>query len=172
MTMINGILKTRETIEGGLDTRFSMLGNMTAGVGGTSDYNELENKPSINNVTLEGNVSGFDLGIYPPVNYAQNEQLTFSKWLDGKEIWRAVVHLDSLSSTNTVLQNVGTVVRVFGIIYGNSRFANYCWYAPYNDGDYAMFNRTNNNVLQLLIDSWFVNNSAGADIIVEYTKAV
>lgn len=172
MTMINGNLNTRETIEGGLDTRFSMSGNMTAGVGGTSDYNELDNKPSINGVTLEGNVSGFDLGIYPPVNYSYNEQLTFSNWIDGKEIWRAVIHLNSLSRTNAILSNVGAVVRAFGTIYGGSRYTNYCWYAPYNDGDYAVFNRTNSNVLQLLVNDWFANNSAGADIIIEYTKAV
>lgn len=172
MTMINGNLKTRETIEGGLDTRFSMSGNMTAGVGGTSDYNELENKPSINGVTLEGDISGVALGIYPPVNYSYTEQLTGSKWLDNKDIYNAVIHLDSLSNTNAILQNVGAVVRAFGIIYGGSRYPNYCWYAPYNDGDYAVFNRNNNNVLQLIVDNWFVNNTTGADIIVEYTKAV
>lgn len=172
MTMINGNLNVRETIEGGLDTRFSMSGNMTAGVGGTSDYNELDNKPSINSVTLEGNVSGVDIGIYPPVNYSTQEHDTNLKWIDGKSIYSTVIHLNSLSNTNTILQNVGAVVRVFGIIYGGSRYPNYCWYAPYNDGDYAVFNRTDNNVLQLLVDSWFVSNTAGADIIVEYTKAV
>jgi len=37
--------------------------NITGGSGGTDDYTELTNKPSINNVTLNGNKSLNDLGI-------------------------------------------------------------------------------------------------------------
>lgn len=40
------------------------------GGGGTSDYSDLANKPSINNVTLDGNKSLSDLGIQPSGNYA------------------------------------------------------------------------------------------------------
>lgn len=96
MTMINGNLNARETIEGGLDTRFSMSGNMTAGVGGTSDYNELDNKPSINGVTLEGNMSGADIGIYPPVDYSTTPQNTHTKWTDGKDIWQVVIPFSTM----------------------------------------------------------------------------
>lgn len=48
-------------------------GNITiegGGGGGTSDYTDLTNKPSINNVTLNGNKSLNDLGIQPKGNYA------------------------------------------------------------------------------------------------------
>lgn len=38
----------------------------TSSGGGTSDYNDLENKPKINNVVLEGNLSIEDLGIIIP----------------------------------------------------------------------------------------------------------
>jgi hypothetical protein len=37
------------------------------GGGGTSDYEELENKPSINGVTLEGELTTEDLGINIPI---------------------------------------------------------------------------------------------------------
>lgn len=37
------------------------LGKNTGGGGGTTDYNDLENKPSINDVTLEGNQTSEDL---------------------------------------------------------------------------------------------------------------
>lgn len=40
------------------------------GSGGTSDYEDLDNKPSINNVELAGNKSLTDLGIQPSGNYA------------------------------------------------------------------------------------------------------
>ena len=48
----------------------------TGGSGGTSDYEELENKPSINNVTLNGNKSLSDLGIQPSGNYVTPNDLS------------------------------------------------------------------------------------------------
>jgi len=52
----------------------SLLGegniNITGGSGGTSDYEDLDNKPSINNIELSGNKSLNDLGIQPSGNYA------------------------------------------------------------------------------------------------------
>ena len=43
-----------------LDAQFEPNGG---GGGGTSNYNQLANKPSINNVTLSGNKSAADLGL-------------------------------------------------------------------------------------------------------------
>lgn len=43
------------------------LGEVISGGGGTTDYNDLENKPSINNVTLSGNKTLSDLGIVNPM---------------------------------------------------------------------------------------------------------
>lgn len=141
MTMINGNLNARETIEGGLDTRFSMSGNMTSGVGGTSDYNELENKPSINGVTLEGNVSGFDIGIYPPVNYSTTPQNTFTKWIDGKDIWRVVVPFNTMYNGMTLPIpkpsniKIERIIKINGTTQGNS----YSWginVPYYHNGNY------------------------------------
>ena len=48
----------------GLDGNLSPVWvNQSGGGGGTSDYNALENKPTINNVTLTGNKTGADLGL-------------------------------------------------------------------------------------------------------------
>ena len=44
--------------------------NITGGSGGTSDYEDLDNKPSINDVELSGNKSLNDLGIQPAGSYA------------------------------------------------------------------------------------------------------
>lgn len=46
------------------------------GGAGTSDYNELSNKPQINGVTLEGNKSNEDLGIQSISNAEIDEILT------------------------------------------------------------------------------------------------
>ena len=48
----------------GLDSNLSPVWvNQSGGGGGTSDYADLTNKPSINNVTLSGNKTGADLGL-------------------------------------------------------------------------------------------------------------
>ena len=42
---------------------------------GTSDYNELSNKPSINGTTLKGNMSFEELGIQPTGDYATRDEI-------------------------------------------------------------------------------------------------
>ena len=69
---INGV--NTLTIEAGdnitLDQEGSTLTINSTASGGTFDYTDLTNKPSINNVTLSGNKSLNDLGIQPKGNYA------------------------------------------------------------------------------------------------------
>ena len=69
---INGV--NTLSIEAGTNISIDQEGNTltissTGGSGGTSDYSQLTNKPSINNVTLSGNKSLSDLGIQPAGNY-------------------------------------------------------------------------------------------------------
>lgn len=47
----------------------NVISSTGGGSGGTSDYSDLDNKPSINNVELVGNKSLNDLGIQPKGNY-------------------------------------------------------------------------------------------------------
>ena len=46
-----------------LDLPSYLLGKSKSGGGGTSDYSQLTNKPSINGVTLSGNKTSEDLGL-------------------------------------------------------------------------------------------------------------
>ena len=53
------------------DTENGIRINSTGGgSGGTSNYNDLSNKPKINNVELNGNKTSSDLGLQPAGNYA------------------------------------------------------------------------------------------------------
>ena len=75
---INGV--NTLTIEAGDNITLDQEGNTltinsTGGSGGTSDYTDLTNKPSINNVTLSGNKSLNDLGIQPAGNYALESEM-------------------------------------------------------------------------------------------------
>lgn len=71
---INGV--NTLTIEEGENITITQEGSTmtisSTGSGGTSDYDDLTNKPSINNVTLSGNKSLSDLGIQPSGNYVTN----------------------------------------------------------------------------------------------------
>lgn len=76
---INGV--NTLTIQEGQNINITQSGSTmtisaTGGSGGTSDYTELTNKPSINNVTLNGNKSLSDLGIQPSGNYLTESDLT------------------------------------------------------------------------------------------------
>lgn len=50
-------------------------GNIDIQGGGSSDYSDLKNKPSINNITLNGNKSLNDLGVQPAGDYALNSAI-------------------------------------------------------------------------------------------------
>lgn len=50
-------------------------GNITIQGGGSSDYEDLENLPKINNIELKGNKSLNDLGIQPAGNYALESEV-------------------------------------------------------------------------------------------------
>ena len=59
------------TYTNGTTTSFQV----TNGESGTTDYSDLENKPKINNVELNGNKSLQDLGVQPRGDYALNEDI-------------------------------------------------------------------------------------------------
>ena len=74
---INGV--NTLTIEAGDNITLDQEGNVltinSTASGGTSDYTDLTNKPSINNVTLSGNKSLNGLGIQPKGNYALESEI-------------------------------------------------------------------------------------------------
>lgn len=63
-------------ITGSIVQRGGVSGGLTAGVGGTTDYNELENRPSINGNILEGNKTGQQLGLLEWGSVVANPDVT------------------------------------------------------------------------------------------------
>ena len=64
---LNGNLTPEEQLTGTLDTSAQLVGSLnigSGGGGGTDNYNDLSNKPQINNVTLSGNKTTADLGLF------------------------------------------------------------------------------------------------------------
>ena len=68
---LNGFLSNESNLSGSMNNGANLIGSfIQGGGGGTSDYNDLDNKPSINNVTLSGNKTSHDLGLMPETNLA------------------------------------------------------------------------------------------------------
>lgn len=101
---------TRDNIVGTLQGDSRLSGGLSVG-GGTTDYNELENKPSINGVELAGNVTIENLGIWQPKNFSTDEQNTGIKWIDGRYIHYKVVDL----GTDTTIRNDQWLFNAFSI---------------------------------------------------------
>ena len=65
------------------DNLVNAINDLEGGSGGTSDYTELNNKPSINGVTLVGNKTTEDLGIEGVTDY---DELDNKPSINGKEL--------------------------------------------------------------------------------------
>ena len=85
-----------------LRTKQAILANKSGGGSGTSNYNDLENKPKINNVTLEGNKTSSELGI------TGDKHFTYIKSTPDS-VWEITHNLDKYPSV-TVVDSAGSVV--------------------------------------------------------------
>ncbi|MCD8093959.1 MAG: hypothetical protein LUF01_14490 [Bacteroides sp.] len=63
------------SVEIGLDMHVDAGGANAGSGGGTTDYSELQNKPSINKVVLEGNKTSEELGLQPQGDYITGNAL-------------------------------------------------------------------------------------------------
>jgi hypothetical protein len=98
------------------------------GGGGTSDYSDLTNKPSINNVTLSGNKTAADLGLATPSDIPTtagdiefDDQETYAAGSVGKELSdqkNAISRLEGQVVTDVTV--TGTVVTI--VAQANKRY--------------------------------------------------
>lgn len=174
-------------ISGNITQRGGLSGGLTAGVGGTSDYTELENKPLINNVELIGNKSAHDLNLASvqdvsdlssdvalmgqklPKNYSTDEQNTGIKWIDGKYIYQRTFELVSpLQNNNYLMNNVASVISYNGFI--KRTYTNTSYVIPYSDtGDHASVYVREGNA-ELYLTDWFKNYIDIGYVTIFYTK--
>lgn len=132
---ITGNLTTHGTVRGTLNTKGRLSGALSVG-GGTTDYNELENKPTYNGHIIEGDLTSESLGIWQPKNFTTEEQNTGLKWIDGKDIYFKTFDLSSKilpdnTWSNDILNTANTGIN---IIFDKSYFklAGYGTLFPYS----------------------------------------
>lgn len=79
--------------------------------GGTTDYNDLENKPSINGVTLEGDLSLEDLGISQVTMYAdlQDKPSINGVTLDGNKT-TSQLGINTLEPLGEYIDNIYDII--------------------------------------------------------------
>lgn len=148
--MINGSIRGHGVITGGLTSDGGVSGGLTAGVGGTSNYNDLDNKPSINGIVLDGNKTSHQLDIptfndIPPiVGYSTQELNTFTKWIDGKDIWKKTYIHNCVSGSglqlisDEMLSYIDTLIKHESFVYYNKNQNNFNWFSiPYGVGGHA-----------------------------------
>ena len=85
-----------------LRTKQAIQANKSGGGSGTSNYNDLENKPKINNVTLEGNKTSSELGL------TGDKDFVYIKSTPDK-VWDITHNLDKYPSV-TIVDSAGSVV--------------------------------------------------------------
>jgi hypothetical protein len=144
--------------------------------GGTDDYNDLNNKPSIAGVTLEGNKTLADLGISAPVDYSTTEQDTGIKWIDGKKIYSRAF-TGNITSASATTASVNLMSGAEGVInYGGYWKIATSQAVNMSVHDVSVIGRKSNlQVSSNIIYFYTISDLARADcpynIWVEYTKS-
>ena len=88
-----------------------LTGQIVSTIGGTTNYNELTEKPKINNIELEGNKTLEDLGIQRAGNYLTeipSEYIT-EKELDSKDYLTEHQDISHLASKQYVFDLIGEI---------------------------------------------------------------
>lgn len=175
MDNLRGSLTPHATMRGVLGGREQLRGGLGVG-GGTTDYEELENKPAINGVELIGDQSGHDLGlalltdIQEAVNYSNTEQSTGVKWLDDKEIYQKTYSINVTSTNTQIALNItfDKIVKIDAIGMKTSGGYDLYFNTNYTDGGDWLNVQIYANNIRVLCSSWFVG--ALMDVTIYYTK--
>lgn len=174
-------------MNGNLNGHGHLSGVLTIGAGGTSNYNELENRPSVNNIILEGNKTSHELNLASmqdvsdiasdvallsqklPKNYSTAEQNTGVKWIDGKYIYVRSFNYTINASETVIFQNSGIdkIIKIEGFL----SYLNYYDFIPYSDsGDYVLPRLNPNNDFAITSSNFFIQNHGTGTGTIYYTK--
>ena len=147
-------------VQGG-ETKKALASAFGGGGGGTSDYADLSNKPSINNVTLIGNKTGSDLGLGLET-YSTTEQ-RIGTWINGKPLYEKTFTLTSIPKVTTdgtavdTKTNIGTntdfaFIKIAFAISANDSLPNYQTLPYISNSGRQLKTQVTNNSGNLAVD--------------------
>lgn len=151
-------------LTGELSTPVNIEGEIYRGVG-ASDYNALENKPSINGNELVG-----DMSFWQPKNFSTEEQNTGLKWIDGKDIFFKTFEITLNANIINIPSTTGIdkIILILGFVDIQSE--NKVYHVPYADTiDYITFANTSRGI-EIYLSDWFKTRSPVAKPTIFYTK--
>lgn len=161
----------RQTITGRLSTSGRLSGALSVG-GGTTDYNELENKPTYNGHVIEGDMTSESLGIWQPFDLMPNTEYdTGIKWNNEALYCMIIQEAISGNCVTKVVTIEGTPTPIFNIWSFRGGNGNYL----VDDPDYFKYRQVWGNPNELSITGYKNNTDAyGANnqvnVIIFYTK--
>lgn len=123
--------------------------------GGVSDYDDLDNKPSINNVELVGNKTLAQLGVQPSGDYATNPALTAEATARQAADNDLQLQIDAITVSSDVIDVVGTYDEL--IAYDTS-------HVKANDIIKVLQDSTHSNALSYY--RWVITANVGAWVYV------
>lgn len=158
-------------LTGELSTPVRMSGEIYRGTG-VSDYNDLDNKPSINGVELVGNKTTEQLGIQTVVNIEYNTPFDTGKRLNGKIVYGYYGKSTPILRANwndATRELTGLPINITPLFWDVKLLTNngvHWQQATSNDSIYIIFNNTN-----YVTAYWTYNgaNTAIAYTYIEYT---
>ena len=156
----------RDSITGHLHTHGQLTAGLSVG-GGTTDYNELENKPSINGDELVGNMN-----LWQPFNIIDDTEIDTGFKYNDKKIYVKKINVDNLSLTDNVDYFFNTNIIGDIISYtcniNNHFFGNVFIISNYNE--YIRTSKESNNRIEFFgsIPSWYLIRTLS--VIAFYTK--
>ena len=110
-----------------MDATSYLLGKKAGGGSGTSDYSQLSNKPSVNDVTLSGNKTSSDLGLQDALVSGTNiKTINSTSLLGSGDITTETVQYSTMPTASAT--NLGQIVQYTGAttttapIYTNGHF--------------------------------------------------
>lgn len=174
MDALRGSLTPHATMRGVLGGREQLRGGLGIG-GGTTDYEEIENKPAINSTTVEGDHDGHYYGLanlsdIPDGNYSTNEVDTGLKWIDGKTIYRKTFYLTDVNAKPSDWvdfqydDTIETLVSIDAIHYNYSSIASFGF--PYITASY----NHNTKYMRYYTDQMPSGSRGDNTITILYTK--
>lgn len=103
------------------DIIYSIPSGGGGGGGGTDNYNDLLNKPKINNVTLSGELSLSDLGIQAKINFPNDN----SKYLDGEGNFTTPPSASGVTIDTLLDESAGVTVGTTYTFLNNRKVSDY-----------------------------------------------